>query len=108
MVLDTTRARGMRSSRGFSLVEMMVVVAITAILAMIGITLFRKYIGSSKGTEAMAVIQAIRAAEESDALTPGSDESANSETLVTSLQTLLPHRRRPSRALPSDSASSGS
>ena len=44
---------------------MMVVVAITAILAMVGVMLFRKYIGASKGTEAMAVIQAIRAAEES-------------------------------------------
>ena len=44
---------------------MMVVVAITAILAMVGVMLFRKYIGASKGTEAMAVIQAVRAAEES-------------------------------------------
>jgi type II secretory pathway pseudopilin PulG len=43
---------------------MLVVVTITGILAMIGVMLFRKYIGSSKGTEAMAVIQAIRAAEE--------------------------------------------
>jgi len=44
---------------------MMVVVTITAILALIGVMLFRKYIGSSKGTEALSVIQAIRAAEES-------------------------------------------
>jgi type II secretory pathway pseudopilin PulG len=43
---------------------MLVVVTITAILALIGVMLFRKYIGSAKGTEAMAVIQAIRAAEE--------------------------------------------
>ncbi len=44
---------------------MLVVVTITAILAMIGVLLFRKYIGASKGTEAMSVIQAIRTAEES-------------------------------------------
>jgi len=44
---------------------MMVVVTITAILALVGVSLFRKYIGSSKGTEALYVIQAIRAAEES-------------------------------------------
>lgn len=54
-----------RKNRGFSLVEMLVVVMITGILAMIGVMLFRKYIGSSKGTEALSVIQAIRAAEES-------------------------------------------
>ncbi len=43
---------------------MLVVVVITGILATIGVMLFRKYIGGSKGTEAMAVMQAIRAAEE--------------------------------------------
>ena len=54
-----------RRSPGFSLVEMLVVVTITAILAMVGIMLFRRYVSSSKGAEAAAVIQAIRAAEES-------------------------------------------
>jgi len=44
---------------------MMVVVAITAILAVAGVMLFRKYMGTSKGTEALSVMQAIRAAEES-------------------------------------------
>lgn len=43
---------------------MLVVVVITGILATVGVMLFRKYIGGSKGTEALAVIQAIRAAEE--------------------------------------------
>lgn len=52
-------------SRGFSLVEMLVVVVITGILAMVGVMIFRRYIGTSKTTEAMAVMQAIRAAEES-------------------------------------------
>jgi hypothetical protein len=44
---------------------MLAVVTITGILAMIGVTLSRRYILSSKGTEAAGVIQAIRAAEES-------------------------------------------
>ena len=65
VVLHTIRFHARRSARGFSLVEMLVVVTITAILAMVGVMLFRKYVGASKGTEAMAVIQAIRAAEES-------------------------------------------
>jgi prepilin-type N-terminal cleavage/methylation domain-containing protein len=54
-----------RRSQGFSLVEMLVVVTITAILGMVGIMLFRRYVSSSKGAEAAAIIQAIRAAEES-------------------------------------------
>ncbi len=43
---------------------MMVVVTITGILAIVGVMLFRRYIGASKGGEALYVIQAIRAAEE--------------------------------------------
>jgi prepilin-type N-terminal cleavage/methylation domain-containing protein len=54
-----------RRSQGFSLVEMLVVVTITGVLALVGVMLFRKYIASSKGAEAASVIQAIRAAEES-------------------------------------------
>lgn len=60
-----SRRRWRLKNRGFSLVEMLVVVMITGILAMIGVMLFRKYIGSSRGTEALSVIQSIRAAEES-------------------------------------------
>jgi prepilin-type N-terminal cleavage/methylation domain-containing protein len=50
--------------RGFTLVELLVVVAIMGILAGIGVHLFSKRVFSSKGTEAMAVIGALRAAEE--------------------------------------------
>ena len=42
----------------------MVVVAIVGVLAAVGVTLFRKYIFSSKTVEAVSVIQAIRAAQE--------------------------------------------
>ena len=54
-----------RPARGFTLVELLAVVTITGVLAMVGVTIFRRYITSSKSTEALAVLQAIRAAEES-------------------------------------------
>src|SRR4051812_291045 len=52
------------SSRGFTLIELMVVVVITGILAVAGVSLFRQQLLASKGSEAASVIQAIRAAEE--------------------------------------------
>jgi type II secretory pathway pseudopilin PulG len=42
----------------------MAVVMITAILSIAGVAVFRKYIFSAKGGEALSTIQAIRAAEE--------------------------------------------
>jgi prepilin-type N-terminal cleavage/methylation domain-containing protein len=53
-----------KRARGFTLVEMLVVVTITSILALIGISMFRRYITSSRSSEAASTIQAIRAAEE--------------------------------------------
>jgi type IV pilus assembly protein PilA len=52
------------ASRGFTLVELLTVVAITGILATIGTMLVRKHFNDSKTTEAIAVIQAIRVAQE--------------------------------------------
>jgi prepilin-type N-terminal cleavage/methylation domain-containing protein len=52
------------SSRGFTLIELMAVVVITGILALAGVALFRQQLVASKGTEAVSVIQAIRAGEE--------------------------------------------
>lgn len=49
---------------GFTLVELMAVVLITGILSIAGVAVFRKYIFSAKGGEALSTIQAIRAAEE--------------------------------------------
>jgi type IV pilus assembly protein PilA len=53
-----------RSQRGFTLIELMAVVAIVAILATLGIYGVKKYILSSKSTEAIQMLGAIKAAQE--------------------------------------------
>ncbi len=58
------RARRQFALRGFTMVELMVVVAIVGVLAVVGISLTRAYIYKSKAAEATAMIQSIRAAQE--------------------------------------------
>jgi prepilin-type N-terminal cleavage/methylation domain-containing protein len=53
-----------RSSRGFTLVELMTVVVIVSIIATIGMVSLRSRVFGSKSTEALAMIQSIRVAEE--------------------------------------------
>jgi type IV pilus assembly protein PilA len=50
--------------RGFTLVELMIVVAIVGVLAAVGVFLLNKHMFASKSVEASAMIQSIRAAEE--------------------------------------------
>ena len=50
--------------RAFTLVELMVVVAIVGVLATIGVASFRSRVFGSKTSEALAMIQSIRAGEE--------------------------------------------
>jgi prepilin-type N-terminal cleavage/methylation domain-containing protein len=62
----------LRGARGFTLVELMVVVSIVAVLAAIAIASLRRYIFSSKVVEANGMIQSIRVAQESWKGTHGS------------------------------------
>lgn len=58
-----TFATARDARRGFSLVELLAVVAISALLAVAGVAMFRRHIVASRGGEATAFLQGIRAAE---------------------------------------------
>lgn len=53
------------SERAFTLLELMTVVAIVGVLATLGLVAYRKFIASAKSSEAIYMVGAIRAAEES-------------------------------------------
>jgi prepilin-type N-terminal cleavage/methylation domain-containing protein len=54
-----------KAQRGFTLIELLTVVAIVGILATIGMVAYRRFITSSKTSEAIYMVGSIRAAEES-------------------------------------------
>jgi prepilin-type N-terminal cleavage/methylation domain-containing protein len=59
-----TRLLRVARARGFTLTELMAVVAIVGILAVLGIASLNRYVFSSKSIEAHSMIQSIRAAQE--------------------------------------------
>jgi len=63
--------------RGFTLVELLTVVAITGVLATIGTMLVRQRFKEAKTTEATALIQAIRGAQESRRAESGSYQNCS-------------------------------
>ena len=66
------RASVLAGERGFTLVELLAVVAMVGILAVIGMVGYRKYLRASHSSEAIALLQGIR----------GGQEQAKAETLV--------------------------
>lgn len=55
---------GTRTQRGFTLVELLIVVAMIGVLAALAIVGYRRYMASAASGEAKTVIQSIRGAEE--------------------------------------------
>lgn len=58
-----TPASVRRGSQGFSLVELLAVVVISGLLAVAGVAMFRRHIIASRGSEATAFMEGIRAAQ---------------------------------------------
>jgi type IV pilus assembly protein PilA len=64
-LLSTCRmTRRCRSKRGFTLIEMMIVIVIVGVLAMLAVVGYRKLILTSHTSEATSMVQAIRTAQE--------------------------------------------
>ncbi len=94
--------RGLRGGRGVTLTELMAVIVIVGILAIVGVAVFRSKIFAAKATEAVEMIQNIRAAQESYRATHQRDlnVSGNSITDNNSITGSLGWWPNPSAASP--------
>jgi type IV pilus assembly protein PilE len=63
-VVQSPRGVSLRRSRGFTLIELMIVVAIVSVLSMLAVVGYRKLIQTSHVTEATGMVQNIRVAQE--------------------------------------------
>jgi type IV pilus assembly protein PilA len=64
IVRPVTRPNRAKAARGFTLVELMIVVAIIAVLAVLAVVGYRKLVLSAHTSEATNMVQAIRTAQE--------------------------------------------
>lgn len=63
--LDVRAVRAKRSARGFTLMELLITVAMVGVLAALGLVGYRKYVHTAQSNEARAVIGMIRGGQES-------------------------------------------
>jgi type IV pilus assembly protein PilA len=87
--------RSKQTGRGFTLVELMIVVAIVGVLATLAVVGYRKLVNSSHTAEATHVIQAIRVAQESYHAEAGTYASISS-----SLTNFCPSGHAPATKVP--------
>lgn len=94
---NATRVRALRAARsqrrGFTLVELMIVVVIVGILGTLAVYGTRRYIASSKTGEAIQLIGSIKAGEEAY-----KDETFSYLDVTGSLKTFYPSNSKPGQA----------
>jgi type IV pilus assembly protein PilA len=95
------------TSRGFTLVELMIVIVIVGVLAVLAVVGFRKLIGEARGTEANHMLNAIRVAQESYHAETGSYADISSTLCTDGTCTSLYPQKATGATLPTNPGNSG-